>query len=343
VDRPRLEDLQRCARAQPEVRGAHRVGEAAGPDDPEGPPDPSSWRPTDPPGDPVRHRRAVPTRPKGDPYDTVGRSLRGRRAIPTTPKGRWIAPRGVCRTPRRATEVPRGDDRPPIVGRSIRPTMASGSTLGRIPIPPAGRSLRPGGCPTTLSAAPVGPPRRPARALVPGVSASQYTDAWCYTSAVGKVSHPLHPPGGEPIRPAEHDRCPDDVAGTATWDGSAARSAVRTHTAARRHRHALLRPHRHGPAVRVARGRRRPPSLRGPAPLARRPALRPHRPALARTPPTAPLVLQHHARRAVFRFVDKPRPLDMLFPGGIPPPRRRSAPGLEAQGERELAMEAPPA
>lgn len=42
---------------------------------------------------------------------------------------------------------------------------------------------------------------------------------------------------------------------------------------------------------------------------------------LARLLPRA-LILQHHARLVVFRFVDKPRPLDVLFPGGIPPPAR---------------------
>jgi hypothetical protein len=61
---------------------------------------------------------------------------------------------------------------------------------------------------------------------------------------------------------------------------------------------------------------------------------------LARFRPRA-LALQHHARRAVLaRFPDKPRPLDMLFPGGIPPPRPRPwrEPGPVCQLFRGLAM-----
>lgn len=59
---------------------------------------------------------------------------------------------------------------------------------------------------------------------------------------------------------------------------------------------------------------------------------------LARLRPRA-LVLQQHARGVVFRFVGKPRPLDMLFPGGIPPPRGPwREPGPVAKLFRGLAM-----
>jgi hypothetical protein len=61
---------------------------------------------------------------------------------------------------------------------------------------------------------------------------------------------------------------------------------------------------------------------------------------LARLLPRA-LILQHHARVTVFRVVGKPRPLDALFPGGIPPPARPRPwrePGAVCQLFRGLAM-----
>jgi hypothetical protein len=55
------------------------------------------------------------------------------------------------------------------------------------------------------------------------------------------------------------------------------------------------------------------------------------------------LLLQHHARRAILQRDDKPRSLDKLFPGGLPPPpRRRPRPWREPhrvdQLFRALAM-----
>ena len=63
---------------------------------------------------------------------------------------------------------------------------------------------------------------------------------------------------------------------------------------------------------------------------------------LARFRPRA-LELQHHARRAILHRFDKPRSLDMLFPGGIPPPAQRrprpwQEPGRVAKLFRGLVM-----
>lgn len=61
---------------------------------------------------------------------------------------------------------------------------------------------------------------------------------------------------------------------------------------------------------------------------------------LARLRPRA-LALQHHARLVVFRYIGKPRPLDTLFPGGVPPPPRPRPwrePGPVCQLFRGLAM-----